>query len=232
MRLAKFRLEGSRHSSCATLDIYLKVSIITQMKNRSGKIEAILKIARQSGVVNTADIHSLGIHHEYLRQLCASGELVRVGRGLYRLADAEVTPHHGFVQAAKAIPKGVICLLSALRFHEIGTQNPYQIWIAIDRRCARPRVLHLKTRIVRFTGKALSEGISEHLIEGVSVRIYNPAKIVADCFKYRNKIGTEVALEALRDVLSKRKCTIDELWKYAKICRVTKTMRPYMEATV
>ncbi len=202
------------------------------MKNRGGKTGQILELARNSGVVSTAEVRSLGIHHEYLRQMCAKGELVRVGRGMYSLPDADVTTHHGLAQAAKAIPKGVICLLSALRFHEIGTQAPHEVWIALDRRAARPRASLPKTRIVRFSGKALTKGVDQHTIEGIQVRIYNPAKTVADCFKYRNKIGLDVALESLREVLRFRKCSTDELWKYAKICRVTKTLRPYMEATV
>ena len=202
------------------------------MKNRGGKTGQILELARNSGVVSTAEVRSLGIHHEYLRQMCAKGELVRVGRGMYSLPDADVTTHHGLAQAAKAIPKGVICLLSALRFHEIGTQSPHEVWIALDRRAAAPRARRLRTRIVRFSGKALTEGIGEHTIEGIQVRIYCPAKTVADCFKYRNKIGLDVALEALRDVLRGRRCSVDDLWKYAKVCRVTKVMRPYMEATV
>ncbi len=200
--------------------------------DRDGKIRRILQLARNSGVVSTAEVRSHGIHHEYLRQMCACGALVRVGRGLYSLPDADITTHHGLVQAAKAVPKGVICLLSALRFHEIGTQAPREVWMALDRRAARPRARHPKTRIVRFSGQALTEGLDEHTIEGVQVRIYSPAKTVADCFKYRNKVGLDVALEALREVLRGRKCSTDELWKYAKICRVTKTMRPYMEATV
>ena len=202
------------------------------MKNRGGQAGRILELACNSGVVSTAEVRSRGIHHEYLRQMCVKGELVRVGRGLYSLPDADVTVHHGLAQAAKAVPKGVICLLSALRFHEIGTQAPHEVWMALDRRAARPRARHPKTRIVRFSGKALTEGVDEHTIEGVQVRIYDPAKTVADCFKYRNKIGLDVALEALREVLRSRKCSTDELWKYAKICRVTKTMRPYMEAIV
>jgi len=202
------------------------------MKNLDGKTKRILELARNSGILSTGEVRSLGIHHEYLRQLCAEGKLVRVGRGRYMLPDAEVTAHHGLAQAGKAVPKSVICLLSALRFHEIGTQAPHQVWVAIDRRAARPQVKHLKMRIVRFSGKALTEGVDEHNIEGVPVRIYNPAKTVADCFKYRNKIGLDVALEALREVVRFRKCTIDDLWRYAKICRVTKTLRPYMESIV
>jgi predicted transcriptional regulator of viral defense system len=200
------------------------------MKKRSDKAKRILQLARHSGVMSSAEASSEEIHHEYLRQLCAEGKLVREGRGLYTLPDADITVHHGLAQASKAIPKGVICLLSALRFHEIGTQAPHEVWMAIDRRAAHPRVKHPKMRIVRFSGEALTEGIEERRVEGVAVRIYNPAKTVADCFKYRNKIGLDVALEALRDVIRERKSSIDELWRYAKVCRVTKIIRPYMEA--
>ena len=202
------------------------------MKTKNNRKQRILKLARHSGMVAASEVRSLGIHSEYLRRLCAEQKLVKIGHGLYALPDAEVTTHHSLAQAAKAVPKAVICLLSALRFHEIGTQAPHEVWIAIDRRAGQPRSKYPKMRIVRFSGKALTEGYDLHTIEGVAVRIYNPAKTVADCFKYRNKIGLEVALEALRDALRDRKCTIDQLWKYAKICRVEKMMLPYMEATV
>ncbi|MCP4621988.1 MAG: transcriptional regulator [bacterium] len=202
------------------------------MENRGNKIKQLLELTRHLGIVSTAEVRSQGIHHDYLRQLCAEGKLVRVGRGLYMLPDAEVTAHYGLAQASKAVPKGIICLLSALRFHEIGTEAPHEVWMAIDRRAARPRVKHPKMRIVRYSGKALTEGVDEYNVEGVPVRIYDPAKTVADCFKYRNKIGLDVALDALRDVIRKRKCTTDNLWYYAKICRITNTIRPYMEAIV
>jgi predicted transcriptional regulator of viral defense system len=203
-----------------------------QMENYGDKTKRILELAHESGIVSTVEVRSQGIHHEYLRQLCKEGKLVLVGRGLYSLPDADVTVHHGLAQARKAIPKGVICLLSALRFHEIGTQAPHEVWVAIDRRAARPRAKSPRMRIVRFSGKSLTEGIDEHNVEGVLVRIYNPAKTVADCFKYRNKIGLDVALEALREAIRARRCTTDELWRYAKICRVTEIMRPYMEAII
>ena len=208
------------------------MSIILHMKNSGDKAKRILELARNSGVVSTGEVRSEGIHHEYLKQLCSEGKLVRVGRGLYSLPDADVTVHHGLAQAGKTIPKGVICLLSALRFHEIGTQAPHEVWVAIDRRAARPRAKHPRMRVVRFSGKALTEGIDERRVEGVPVKIYNPAKTVADCFKYRNKIGLDVALEALREVIRERKCSTDDLWRYAKICRVTEIIRPYMEAIV
>jgi predicted transcriptional regulator of viral defense system len=202
------------------------------MRNYGDKTKRILELAHNSGVVSSGEVRSQGFHHEYLRQLCEEGKLVRVGRGLYSLPNPNVTVHHGLAQAGKVVPKGVICLLSALRFHEIGTQAPHEVWIAIDRRSARPRAKYPRMRIVRFSGKSLTEGIDEHNVEGVPVRIYNPAKTVADCFKYRNKIGLDVALEALREVIRKRRCTTDELWRCTKICRVTKIMRPYMEAIV
>jgi predicted transcriptional regulator of viral defense system len=142
------------------------------------------------------------------------------------------TVHLGLAQVAKAIPKGVICLLSALRFHEIGTQAPHEVWVALDRRAARPRLANPRTRIVRFSGEALAAGVETHEIAGVAVRIYSPAKTVADCFKYRNKVGLDAALEALREALRSRKCTADELWACARVCRVTEVMRPYMEAVL
>jgi len=202
------------------------------MKGHNNKKKQILELVRDLGIVTTAEMRSHGIHHEYLRQLRAEGKLVRLGRGRYMLPDAEVTANHGMALAAKAIPKSVMCLLSALRFHEIGTQAPHEVWIAIDRKAARPRVEYPKLRVMRFSGKALSEGIEKHTVEGVSVKVYSPAKTVADCFKYRNKVGLDVALEALRDVIRNRRCTTDELWQYAKVCRVTNTVRPYMEAIV
>jgi predicted transcriptional regulator of viral defense system len=200
------------------------------MRIYGDKTKRILELARNSGFVSAEEVRSNGIHHEYLRLLSAEGKLVRISRGLYSLHDADVTVHHGLAQAAKAIPRGVICLLSALRFHEIGTQAPREVWIAIDRRAARPRVRRPRIRLVRFSGRALTEGIGEHHVEGVPVRIYNLAKTVADCFKYRNKIGLDVAIEALREAIRERRCSTDELWRYAKICRVAKIIRPYMEA--
>jgi predicted transcriptional regulator of viral defense system len=155
----------------------------------------------------------------------------RVGRGLYRLPDAEVSAHHALAEAAKAVPKGIVCLISALNFYEIGTQIPRQVWLAIDHRAARPRVDHPPLRIVRFSGKSLTEGIEVHEVDGVPVRVYSPAKTVVDCFRYRNKIGLDVALEALREARRGRKCTIDDLWRYAKAGRAASVIRHYLEAT-
>ena len=192
--------------------------------------EQILNLAHRAGVVSAREVRELGIHPEYLRRLCADGRLVRVGHGLYTLSGAEVTAQHSLAMAAKAVPRGVICLLSALNFHEIGTQVPHEVWMAIERSSAQPRVERPRMRIMRFSSKALTEGVEKHTVEGVPVSIYSAAKTVADCFKYRNKVGLDVALEALREALSGRRCTVDELWRYAKVCRVSSVMLPYMEA--
>jgi predicted transcriptional regulator of viral defense system len=193
---------------------------------------AILQMARKSGVVRAREIREAGLHQEYLRRLCKSGQLIRTGRGLYSLADGDFTEHHSLAEACKRVPHGIICLLSALSYHEIGTQNPHQIWMAIDRAMRKPKVDYPPMRIFRFSGPSLKEGIQEKKIEGVSVRVYNPAKTVADCFKYRNKVGIDVAVEALKECWRSRRCEIDELVHYARICRVSNIMQPYIEAIV
>ena len=199
------------------------------MQSEKTQMEKIIDLTKKLGVVRVRDLSKRGLHHESLRRLCKDGVLVRTGRGLYELSDADVTEHHILALVGKRIPNAVICLLSSLQFHDIGTQSPPKVWIAIDRKAAKPHTDYPPIRIVRFTGPSLREGIETHDIEGVAVRIYNPAKTVADCFKYRNKIGLDVSLEALRECIRRRRCTQDELWQYAKICRVANVMRPYLE---
>jgi predicted transcriptional regulator of viral defense system len=196
------------------------------------KIQALLELVREQGVVRSSDLKSRGIPREYLSRLHREGILERLSRGVYYLPETDLTEHHSLVEAAKLIPKGVICLLSALRFHELTTQAPYEIWVAIHPKAHRPAVAGVPLHIVRFSNFALTAGVEEHCIEGVAVKIYSPAKTVADCFKYRNKIGLDVALESLRDYWKSSHANADELWKYAKICRVANVMRPYMEALV
>jgi len=200
------------------------------MGPRRDKKEQVLALARRAGVVSAREVRELGIHHEYLRRLCAEGLLVREAHAVYSLRDAAATADHSMVIVSKAAPKGVVCLLSALHFHGIGTQLPQAIWLAIPRGSAQPRVERPRVEIVRFSGESMTEGVEEHVLEGVSVRIYSPAKTVADCFKFRNKIGLDVALEALRQVLGEHRSAIGDLWRYAGICRVQRVMRPYMEA--
>lgn len=191
----------------------------------------VLELAQQ-GLLRVCDLTSRGLHPEYLRRLYQKGLVRREGRGLYIAANAEISVHYGLAQVAKRIPHGVICLLSALSFHEIGTQLPHQVWMAIDRRAAKPKMQFPPLRVMRFSGVALTEGVETYRIEGVPVQIFNPAKTVADCFKYRNKIGLDVALEALKECIRDRRTTMDDLWHFAKVCRMTNVMRPYMEAIV
>jgi len=189
-----------------------------------------LKLARRSQGISARELARAGIHRQVLSRLVAAGKLERVARGLYRLPQQSWTEHHGLALAAAAVPRGVVCLLSALHYHEIGTQLPAAIWMAIDRRARRPALKYPPLRIVRYTGTALTAGVEKHVIEGHPVRIYGVAKTLADCFKYRNKIGLDVALEALREAWRARRFTMDELDRFAAICRVQRVMRPYLEA--
>lgn len=200
------------------------------MAKRKTKEEELLEFVRKHGVIRPRDLDSQSIPREYLRRLHRKGELERPGRGLYIVADSRPTQNHSFAEAAKRVPKGTVCLLSALRFHGLTTEAPFEVWLAISAKARLPRVDHPPIRFVRFSGTALQSNVKSHTIEGVPVRIYDPAKTVADCFKYRNKIGLDVALEALRDCVRQRKATMDELWKAAQVCRVGNIMRPYLEA--
>ena len=192
--------------------------------------DELLRLARSEGILRPRDLRERGIPREYLVRLTKSGELVRVARGLYVLADADISEHHTLVQVAKRIPSAVVCLLTALRFHGLTTQLPFQVWVAIHPKAWRPIVRDLPVRLVYLSGPALNEGNEAHTIEGVQVRITTPAKTVADCFKFRNKIGLDVAMEALRDGWRHRRFTMDELWTYAKVDRVSNVIRPYLEA--
>ena len=192
--------------------------------------EQVLALARRKGVLRPRDLDAPGIPREHLRRLHAEGLLLRPGRGLYVPADARPTENQSLVEACKRVPRGVVCLLSALQFHGLTTQAPFEVWMAVGARAWAPHVDYPPLRIVRFSGPALTYGVEEHRIGGVPVRVYGPAKTVADCFKFRNKIGLDVALEALRDCLRRRKATMDELWRAARVCRMTNVMRPYLES--
>ncbi len=181
-------------------------------------------------VLRTQDLEHLGISRKALKELSDRGILERIGRGLYRVAGSEITEHQSLVEACKRVPHGVVCLLSALRFHSLTTQNPFAVWLAIDRKAWQPKVDYPPLQVVRFSGDALRSGIETHVLQGVQVRVYSPAKTVADCFKYRNKIGLDVAIEALKDCVERKLCTFDDLWRFARICRVSNVMRPYLES--
>ena len=194
--------------------------------------DRVLQLARELGILRSRDLARHGIAREYLARLVRAGLLERAGRGLYVLPDAELTEYHSLAEAAKRVSDGIVCLLSALRFHDLTTQAPFEVWLALPPTARRPRPASPPLRIVRFSGPTLTKGVEEHVIEGVRVRVYNPAKTVADCFKYRNKIGLDVALEALRETWRARRATMDDLWHYAEICHVATVMRPYLESLI
>ncbi len=158
--------------------------------------------------------------------------MVKIGRGLYQWPEADSGHYQALLEVAKKVPNGVIALISALGFHELTTQNPHAVWLAIDRKARQPVIESLAVRFVYFSGEAMSQGVEEHRLSGINVKIFSPAKTVADCFKYRNKIGLDVALEALREGWNKKRFTMDELYRYGKVCRVHNVMRPYLEALV
>lgn len=200
---------------------------------RPETISKISGITAKKGIVRAKDVLRAGIRREYLWQMCREGKLERVSRGAYRFPRtniADVTEHHSLAETSRAAPQAVICLLSALRFHDITTQMPFEVWLAIGQKARRPKIENAVVRFVYLSGESLTAGVEEHRIENVRVKIYSPAKTVADCFKFRNKIGLDIALEALREALQNRRATRDEIWRYAKICRVTSVMRPYLEA--
>ncbi|MCE7989964.1 MAG: transcriptional regulator [Caldilinea sp. CFX5] len=192
--------------------------------------ERILALAAKTGLLRAHDLVEQGIAYTALSRLTQQGRLQRISRGLYALPDRPVTEYQSLVEASACVPAGVICLLSALRFHQLTTYAPFEIWMAIENKQWKPRAKGLPLRIFYFSGAAFISGVETHILEGVALKIYDPAKTVADCFKYRNKIGIDLCIEALRTGLRQRKFTVDQLSSYAKICRIQNIIQPYLEA--
>ena len=198
------------------------------------KIQALsksrLKAAGIGFFFRPRDVEPLGISFRILQQLVSNGAVEKVGPGHYRLVAAEPGEFETIAMVCSAIPNGIVCLLSALRFHGIGTQASHAIWLALDRKARKPARLPARTRIVRFSGAMLTYGIVKQSILGVQVRITSPARTVVDCFRYRRKIGLDVALEALREAIRSRAATVDEIMRAADVCRARTVMRTYLEA--
>ena len=192
--------------------------------------EQVRALTDEIGVLRARDLASKGIPRAVLKRLCNQGELIRTGRGLYVSAIGGITENHSLAAVARQVPKGVICLLSALRFHGLTTQLPPDVWLAIPSQARRPKGAAASIRPVHFSGKALTAGVEEHLVEKVAVRIYGPAKTVADCFKFRNSIGTDVAIEALREFLRQSPQKTEALLRHARVDRVERVIRPYLES--
>lgn len=198
---------------------------------KSSPIDRTLKLVRDAGVLRPRDLDAHGIPRTYLQRLLERGLLERVAFGLYRLPGSDLTERQSLLEAARRVPDGVLCLLTALQFHELTTQGPHEIWVAVRAKAWRPRTSPVPLRIVHLSGRAFEYGIEEHATGGAKLRVYSVAKTVADCFKFRNKVGLEVTLEALRDYRKKHRGGMDALWRAAEVCRVTRVMKPYLEAS-
>jgi predicted transcriptional regulator of viral defense system len=190
----------------------------------------ILDLAADRGLIRPRDLTERGLPTVALTRLVRQGRLQRVGRGLYALPDRPVSEQNALAEVARKHPQAIVCLLSALRFHDLTTQSPFEVWLAIPNKARAPKMDYPPLRIVRFSGAALTRGVEDHVIDGVPVRVTSVARTVADCFKFRNKIGLDVALEALQEVWRAKRASMDELWRYATLCRVANVMRPYMES--
>jgi predicted transcriptional regulator of viral defense system len=185
---------------------------------------------RHGGILRMSEALQAGIHRRMFYSMLEAGIIEQLGRGLYRLADLPPLGNPDLVSVSLKVPSGVICLISALAYHEITTQVPHEVYVALERGTETPRLKHPPVRIFWFSGQAFTAGIEIHKIDGVPVRIYNAEKTIADCFKYRNKIGLDTAIEALKLYREKRRFKADDLVQFARVCRVEKVMRPYLEA--
>jgi len=200
-------------------------------KSDQNTFEKAKKVFRnRGGMLKTGEALSAGIHPRTLYKMHRSGILEQLTRGLYRLADLPPLGNPDLVSVSLKIPNGVICLISALAYHEITTQVPHEVYVALDRGTETPRLNHPPLRVFWFSGESFTVGIEKHKIDSVPVRIYSPEKTIADCFKYRNKIGLDIAIEALKLYRERKRFRIDDLVKFSKACRVEKIMRPYLEA--
>lgn len=192
--------------------------------------QRVLDLASRQGVLRARDLGAIDVPRVVLTRLTAAGQLERVGRGLYRLPSSQGSEHASLATVATKVPQAVFCLLTALQFHELTTQLPRQAWIAMPRGSHVPRIDYPPLKMVQVTGEAYTAGIEDVERDGVSLRVYSVAKTLADCFKHRNKIGLDVALEALKDARGRNRATVDEIWRFAKIGRVANVMRPYLES--
>ncbi|MGA3009481.1 MAG: type IV toxin-antitoxin system AbiEi family antitoxin domain-containing protein [Terracidiphilus sp.] len=195
-------------------------------------MEHVGAIVQKRTLVRSKELKGLSVSRSHLWNLAKAGKIERVGRGLYRSKEAPISVNETLFEVAKMVPLGVLCLSSALRYHELTTENPFEVWLAIERGTWSPRLDYPPVRVVHFSEAAFKFGIETHTVDGRKLRVYSPAKTVADCFKFRSKIGMETAIQALRSAYREKKATMDQIWNAAKVCRVVNVMRPYMESLV
>lgn len=197
---------------------------------KSRLTRASLNVAGVGAFFRPRDVLPLGVSFRQLQRLVADGTVEKLGSGVYRLSGVEPDEFETIAMVASTAPDAIVCLLSALRVHEIGTQSPHQVWLAIDRKARIPKRFPAKVHIVRFSGQMLTYGVIAQTMQGVRVRLTTPARTVVDCFRYRNKIGLDVAMEALRDAVRSRKAMVSEIDRAAEVCRIRTVIGPYLEA--
>ena len=192
--------------------------------------DKVASILRRKGFATSSELERKGVSRSQLRRLAQRGVVERVARGIYALPGVVISEHHSLAEASRVVPGGVICLLTALRYHGLTTQNPFEVWMAIEAKAWRPRRRAVSVHLVHLSGRAFYEGIEEHKAGGVPIRVYSAAKTVADCFKFRNKIGIDVAVEALKDFTRLYRGGANDLVHFARVCRVSRVMQPYLDA--
>lgn len=206
-----------------------------KFKNIVSKTPPVIRLQKalsKYGALRSRELQQRGFSRDQISNALSHGLIERLSRGLYSAADGDVTEHQSLLEVSKSVPNARICLLSALSFHNLTTQNPHEVWISIGPKDRRPAISNPRLRVLRFSGTALSEGLEEHQIHGVTIRVYSVAKTVVDLFRYRNKIGIDVALEALKEGWREKRFTISQLNEIARQCRMSRVMSPYLESLV
>ncbi len=198
--------------------------------NKETQAQSVIHLAKQKGIIRSIDLKEIGIPRAVLTRLVMNEQLIRVGRGLYRLPETDLSEYESLTAIATKVPQAIFCLLTALQFHGLTTQIPRQVWITMPQGSHTPQIDYPRINMIQASTMTYSEGIEIHERDNITLRIYSIDKTIADCFKHRNKIGLDVALEALKDAKEQKKTSPDKLWRFAKINRVANIMRPYLEA--
>jgi len=199
---------------------------------KSARDRAIEIIRKSGGLIRTHEALAQGIHRRTLYGLRGEGTIISISRGLFQLADQDIPAQVDLVEVSKKVPMGVICLISALAFHQLTTQIPHYIWLAVDRKARKPKIDYPPVRVFFFSGDAFSQGIETHRIMKQNIRVYNAPKTIIDCFRWRDAVGLDVAIEAAREYLKREDSSPSSLMEYAKACRVEKIVRPYLQAMI
>lgn len=193
------------------------------------KIRQAYEFIKTHKIIRTGELENAGFSRVYLKRLVKMGKVQKISWGVYKVSDFSHSEFYSFAEASKKVPNGVICLISALNFYDLTNEFPFEVWMALEAKTWKPAKCDIPIRITRYSKKTFSVGIDTHDIDGVKVKIFSPAKTIADCFKFRNKIGLDVAISALHQCWKQKKASIDQIWHYANICRISNVIRPYLE---